>query len=475
MGEIGSGAGSSFPATLDTDNTKENTATSARPDVPNDLADCIIKIQTALGTSPQGNYSDTKTRLNNTNSPFSLVIAPSGYPLAQNANYVCDGISDEDTILTAINALPADVGGRISLREGVYLFHAELVKDSFDSVIIEGCGKATKIQRGFESASAKGLFDITNCNNWVFRNMWIDGQSATYISTNNRGINIGIGCTDSIVDGVVFSDMPAEALYINPHATTDTSQRGKVTNCFFSNVNKGIYLYRAKDISIIGNSVASLVASGNGIYLTGDSNNNIIIGNVIRNATAGAVAMYLSNASRNVIIGNEILDDSGGNIGINIRGNCDSNIVAGNFIRDFDKNIYCEGSGSEDNFIALNYLRKGTAIYVTDAGNKPYCVYNYIQSGTISDSNKVGHFLNYNNNIAPATITVGASAYNYQNTNPYPLDVIVNSGTVSLIEFSKDGSTYYTTGLTAGIFRVHTYDSLRTTYTVAPSMVAVAR
>ena len=68
MGEIGAGDGSSFPTTLDTNNTLEVNApnagkTLARADVPNDLAACIIKIETELGTDPAGHSSiaDVKT------------------------------------------------------------------------------------------------------------------------------------------------------------------------------------------------------------------------------------------------------------------------------------------------------------------------------------------------------------------------------------------------------------------------------
>ena len=63
MGEIGSGNGSSYPGTLDTDTTLETTSTSAREDVPNDLAADIIAIETELGTDPAGTKTDVKTYL----------------------------------------------------------------------------------------------------------------------------------------------------------------------------------------------------------------------------------------------------------------------------------------------------------------------------------------------------------------------------------------------------------------------------
>ena len=63
MGEIGSGNGSSYPGTLDTDTTLETTSTSARSDVPNDLGADIVAIETELGTDPAGTKTDVKTYL----------------------------------------------------------------------------------------------------------------------------------------------------------------------------------------------------------------------------------------------------------------------------------------------------------------------------------------------------------------------------------------------------------------------------
>ena len=68
MSEIGSGSGSSFPSALDTDNTVEVNSpnagkTKARAEVPNDLAACVVAIETELGTDPAGILTDVKTYL----------------------------------------------------------------------------------------------------------------------------------------------------------------------------------------------------------------------------------------------------------------------------------------------------------------------------------------------------------------------------------------------------------------------------
>ncbi len=46
---------------------------------------------------------------------------------------------------------------------------------------------------------------------------------------------------------------------------------------------------------------------------------------------------------------------------------------------------------------------------------------------------------------------------------------IVSGGTVSAIELSRDGTTFYTTGQTAGVFQLSAQDMLRVTYSVVPT------
>lgn len=48
--------------------------------------------------------------------------------------------------------------------------------------------------------------------------------------------------------------------------------------------------------------------------------------------------------------------------------------------------------------------------------------------------------------------------------------LIVQGGTVSLVQFSRDGATNYTTGLTQGCFPLSQADSLIVTYTGAPKL-----
>lgn len=76
--------------------------------------------------------------------------------------------------------------------------------------------------------------------------------------------------------------------------------------------------------------------------------------------------------------------------------------------------------------------------------------------------------------IAPSAITVTASPFTYQNASGYAADVIISGGTVSLVEFGRSGA-FSNVGTIAGMFGLSPFDSIRVTYTVAPTMTLVTR
>lgn len=76
--------------------------------------------------------------------------------------------------------------------------------------------------------------------------------------------------------------------------------------------------------------------------------------------------------------------------------------------------------------------------------------------------------------IAPSAITVTASPFTYQNASGYAADVIISGGTVSLVEFGRSGA-FSNAGTIAGMFGLSPFDSIRVTYTVAPTMTLVTR
>jgi hypothetical protein len=77
--------------------------------------------------------------------------------------------------------------------------------------------------------------------------------------------------------------------------------------------------------------------------------------------------------------------------------------------------------------------------------------------------------------IAPAAQTVGASPWVYTNNTGNDQSEIVQGGTVTKIEFSRNGGSYIDTGVTAGMFQLSPLDSLRVTYAVVPTINVVVR
>lgn len=69
-------------------------------------------------------------------------------------------------------------------------------------------------------------------------------------------------------------------------------------------------------------------------------------------------------------------------------------------------------------------------------------------------------------------ITIGSSPFALQNDTPTRVMVLLNGGTVSLIEFSRDGTVWDAVGtLLSGDFMLNPGDWLRITYTIAPTGV----
>jgi hypothetical protein len=72
---------------------------------------------------------------------------------------------------------------------------------------------------------------------------------------------------------------------------------------------------------------------------------------------------------------------------------------------------------------------------------------------------------------AEVALTPTASPYTY--SAPRKGFVIVSGGTVSQIRFSRNGTTFYNVGATAGTFTLNAADRLEVTYTVVPTMTFV--
>ena len=72
-----------------------------------------------------------------------------------------------------------------------------------------------------------------------------------------------------------------------------------------------------------------------------------------------------------------------------------------------------------------------------------------------------------------SAISVGASPFSY--TATVGGSVVINAGTVSQVQVSRDGLTFFTTGMTTGMFPVSQGDILKVTWSVVPTMTLIPR
>lgn len=89
---------------------------------------------------------------------------------------------------------------------------------------------------------------------------------------------------------------------------------------------------------------------------------------------------------------------------------------------------------------------------------------------------QLGQIVNFQGRLAvPTAQTVTASPFVYTNNSGNDQSEIVSGGTVSLIEYSRNGGTYIPVGAIGGMFALSPLDSLRVTYTVIPTITVVVR
>ena len=120
MSELGSGSGSSFPGSIDTDNTQEVNSpnagkTKARAEVVNDLAAAIVAVQGELGTDPAGSLATVKAFLQTQHGADGTHTAITATSYAGGNVVVTDGRVEFDTgaDVASASALPVLSDGNI--------------------------------------------------------------------------------------------------------------------------------------------------------------------------------------------------------------------------------------------------------------------------------------------------------------------------------------------------------------------------
>lgn len=175
MGNIGSGSGSSYPGTLDTQTAVEVDSpaggkTKARAAVPNDLAACVLAVETALGTNPQGSKTDVKSFLqlehnaDGTHKTLSANTTGNATTATTATNMAMTG--EASTTGTTLNLGTVTSGDRIDAT-----WFCKVVQNSGNSetdlTIVQSSGTATMIFQNSQSTigqSIKTDFSVRGTN-----------------------------------------------------------------------------------------------------------------------------------------------------------------------------------------------------------------------------------------------------------------------------------------------------------------------
>jgi parallel beta-helix repeat protein len=236
-----------------------------------------------------------------TNAPStssSLVVAASDTSTRgkNNADYVCDGTSDQTEINNAISALPAG-GGAVKLLEGTFIVDGGI--NIPDNVTLTGQGKSTSLKIDGSVSSDFAVIennDTTNGNtNIDIYDLLID-CNVNNATGNNTGIHI-VGCSDVKVKTVKIID----SRYFGVHFENTTDS--EITSCTMRNNT---------------NSTAIYLAS---------SSDNVVSQNIIRSWYSGIIT---NTSSNNIIISDNTIIEGGG-FGIEMVG--EENVVGSNIIR----------------------------------------------------------------------------------------------------------------------------------------------
>ncbi|MFA6164417.1 MAG: hypothetical protein WC685_13430 [Methylobacter sp.] len=124
---------------------------------------------------------------------------------------------------------------------------------------------------------------------------------------------------------------------------------------------------------------------------------------------------------------------------------------------------------SRTGMVSREWYRFLTSLYtLTGSGNNNVGLVD-VQSAPIAREPKKSRY-----KVLPVPITVGASPFYYMNNTGGDVDAIVQGGTVSDVQYSRDGITFYSIALRA-MCRLSPYDWIGIVYTVAPTLLIIPR
>ena len=277
---------------------------------------------------------------------FTIGTTQNGWT-AEEVDYLCDGVDDQEEIIQALNALPA-TGGEVVILDGTYNITAS-INIPKDNVSIRGNGNATILKRMYNStdtdngSTARGLITLNEKSGCKIQGLQIDGNKATYTASYNYGIYL-YSSSDNTITGNTCNNNN------NGIRLDSSSNKNIVTDNTCNSNSHGIRFDLSSDNTMTDNICNN--NSSNGIYLYSSSSNNTIADNTCNNNYYG---IFLYSSSNNTITGNTC---NNGNNGIRLYASSSNNTITGNTCNNNSNGIYL--SSSSNNTITGNTCIRGT-------------------------------------------------------------------------------------------------------------------
>ena len=285
------------------------------------------------------------------------IVAASNSLDKTRADYVCDGIHDEEEINRAISDISA-TGGTVILLEGIYNVGSAGIR----SIQIES--SAVDISYGIYITSNVSLVGQGKSTILILDSNNFNGSESNnaFILSDNQNVEI----SGLVIDGSSYSTAPVFSILLfntsNSSVYNCTIQRfsacgicmaGSSYNYIANNTisNCGLYgIYIAQSSNcIISNNVCNTNGIGIGLFR---SNGNIVSNNECCNSTLG-VGIGLFMSSSNYVSGNVCINNE---YGIDIEGRSCNNVVCNNIVYMNRGDGITIASYSDDNLISGNLI-----------------------------------------------------------------------------------------------------------------------
>jgi len=361
------------------------------------------------------------------------VIAANDTPetIKNRADVICDGVSDETEINTALATYHA-----VTLTEGTFVIDGTINIGSNQSLV--GAGASTIVKIANIDSDLNMITCASDATYIDIERITFDGNNTENTTGAQNGIRLN-ATQHFIIDKCAFVHFGRAdtASCMGIHDSSAMSQYGVISNNSFYDVVDGINLvYGSKYILISNNKIYSTNRDYGMNLAISDS---VVSNNVIKDCTNHGIRFntYFGDSKRNIIAGNIIENCNTGNDskdGICLVGSCEDILIHHNIIR---KGTYQRYGISLDVDLVSN-SPNNIRIYDNDLRTSGVtgAIYVHSDATNIEISSNKGY-----NPVGGSSISVGSSPFTYT-AGSSPETVYIRSGTVSSIVIG--GRTLFT-------------------------------